>query len=434
MQVDLRWAPLLSLARIRNSADKVAAWAAILLGFSIPISSSGNGILVGLLAAMVVIGGRFREKLRVAAAHPTVLFGTALLAMTILGIGYGAAPLMERLDGFTSYYELLLMPVLITAFVDARVRHYGLVSFAASLTLVLCISYGLALGVVPVGWWPFGDAALAIPFTNRIDQGLLTAVGAFLFTAWSFHVRNPVWRAALLVLAVLAVGNVLFINAGRTGYVVLAALIVYGGFIVSRGPRQSLAMLALIAVAAIVVYHTSPSVHQRIDETISALLEGPPSVPNLDSTTERLMLGRTALAAFLDHPVIGLGPGVFPGLYAEAVGGTKFPEHGSAHSEFLQAAVQSGVIGLSLLIAMIVAQWREAGRLRDRFERMLLRATAITFTMSCLFNSFLLSHTGGHWWAWFTALLLASFHAPKNAVSSPSPGPADARIIGQPAG
>ena len=411
-----RVAPLLDLASIRKSADKVAAWAAILLGFSIPISSSGNGILVGLLAAMVLIGGRFRERLRLAVAHPTVLFGIALLAMTVLGIAYGTAPLLERIDGFTRYYELLLMPVLITAFVDPRVRHYGLVSFAASLTLVLAISYGLAFGIVPIAWWPFGTADLAVPFTNRIDQGLLTAVGAFLFAAWSFHVHSLAWRVVLSALAVLAVGNVLFVNGGRTGYIALAALAVYGGLIVSRGPRQALGMLALAAVAAVVAYQVSPQIQNRVDETVSALLHQPLVAPQHDSSTERLMLGRTALAAFLEHPIIGLGPGVFPVLYAEAVAGTGFRVQGSAHNEFLQAAVQSGVIGLGLLIAMIMAQWREAGRLGDGVERILLRATVIAFTVTCLFNSFLLGHTGGHWWAWFTALLLASIHTPNDTV------------------
>ena len=123
---------LTGTVHLQKIADRVAVWAAIVLGFSIPISTTGNGILVGLIAAALVMGGNFRHKLKLAVTHTTVLFGVALLAVTMLGILYGTASLYERADGFADYYELLLMPLLIPLFVDPRARRYGLVSMSVN--------------------------------------------------------------------------------------------------------------------------------------------------------------------------------------------------------------------------------------------------------------------------------------------------------------
>ena len=43
--------------------DRASRWGAILLGFSIPISVALDNLLLALLAALFVLGGRYRDKL-----------------------------------------------------------------------------------------------------------------------------------------------------------------------------------------------------------------------------------------------------------------------------------------------------------------------------------------------------------------------------------
>jgi uncharacterized membrane protein YccC len=51
--------------------------------------------------------------------------------------------------------------------------------------------------------------------------------------------------------------------------------------------------------------------------------------------------------------------------------------------------------------------WQNATRLPTITETMLARGILITITMGCLFNSLLLDHTEGLFFAWFFGLLFA---------------------------
>ena len=103
----------------------------------------------------------------------------------------------------------------------------------------------------------------------------------------------------------------------------------------------------------------------------------------------------------------GAGTGSFPSAYAEVNAGRHINESANPHNEYLLIAAQTGMIGLAALLYLFYTQWRLAARL-EPFYRDLARGLVITFALGCLFNSLLLDHTEGLFFAWMTGLCFAT--------------------------
>jgi O-antigen ligase len=74
---------------------------------------------------------------------------------------------------------------------------------------------------------------------------------------------------------------------------------------------------------------------------------------------------------FLEHPVLGAGPGLAPHYYthhAGVVGGKVRPGDRRSHNLFLQLAAETGVIGLSAFLFVIGIAFRGLERTRKRLE------------------------------------------------------------------
>jgi O-antigen ligase len=82
-------------------------------------------------------------------------------------------------------------------------------------------------------------------------------------------------------------------------------------------------------------------------------------------------MGAAALV-FLDHPVIGVGPGLFRYYYeeyAELVGLRVQAQERSAHDLYLQVAAEHGLLGLVCLLIILFITMRGLARVRKRWEK-----------------------------------------------------------------
>jgi len=109
-----------------------------------------------------------------------------------------------------------------------------------------------------------------------------------------------------------------------------------------------------------------------------------------------------------DHPLAGSGTGSFAKAYAEKTRGTGVDQPGNPHNEYLLVAIQTGLIGLALLLYLFWQHWRLAPRLAMPFDTHLARGLLLTIAVGCLFNSLLLDHSEGLLFAWMTGLLYSS--------------------------
>lgn len=389
-------------ARLGNGARYLA----IFVGFSIPISTALDNWLLGFILLLWLCSGGFQEKRAAIRANPVALAALAFLGLVFLGLTWSAGPLADGLVFVRKYSNLLLIPIFVTLFKEPEDRRRGLLAFAAAIGITLILSIGLAAGLIPGGGVITGDAHEPTVFKLRIVHNLLMAFACLLFAEFARASRGKVrWLWIALMLA--AVVNIMLMVKGRTGYVVLAGLVVL--YLISHLRWKGLVAAAvLVAAGSAGAYSLSESFRNRVLETRTEVADWHPGVANTTSIGLRLEFYRNSLAIVREHPWIGVGTGGFVKAYADLVQGGQMAATHNPHNLYLLVAVQFGAVGLVLLLYLFFQHWRSAGRLPTASDTVLARGVLLTLALGGLFNSLLIDHAESVFFAWASGLLFAA--------------------------
>ena len=389
-----------------SRADACARAFAIALGFSIPISVALDNILLVLLLVSWLASGGFREKFAAIKANPVALAALLLFGLLTLGLVYGTRNAGDSLRYWGKYGDLLFVPLFVTLFRSKQMREDGLRALGGALILSLIVSFiahtGLLFGNSLV---PPNSADAPVGFKYSITHSVLMAFGAFAFVLVARYTASRAARVALIGLALIAACNVLFIVFSRTGYVVLAALMLYF-FVTQFRWRGLIAGTTLGVILFGGAYYGSDMFQQRTNLAVSEMRDWRPDSPATSSIGMRMEFYRSSMSIILEHPLFGAGTGSFPAVYAATVAGKHMEDTVNPHNEYLLIAIQIGLVGLASLIGLFSIQWRLAARLEPLY-RDLARGLVLVFVIGCLFNSLLLDHTEGLLFAWATGLLFA---------------------------
>ena len=381
--------------------DRASRWAAVLLGFSIPISVALDNLLLALLAALFVLGGRYRDKLARIRGNPVALAAALLYAMILVGAFYGTASAAEARLYLGKYIDLLFVGVLLPVFADPDTRRRGLLAIAAAMLVTLAASYLGALGVLHGR-----PENPALVFKGQITQNLFLAVFAFALLVYAQHRSDRRMRWLLRAVAFIAVADVMFLGRGRTGYMAVIVLALYLFFVLARWRGVLAVALAALAIGAFSAVVPN-SLSARIGQAVSEVRQWQPGGQATTSMGIRLDFYYNSLAIFRAHPLLGVGTGGFEAAYAHADKDKNAGPVPNPHDEYFLVMGQQGLVGLALLVALFVTQWRSAPRLGDRGAALVARGLVLAMASGCLFNSFLLDHTEGLAFAWMSALLFS---------------------------
>lgn len=400
-----------------RSAERLGQGAAALIGFSIPLSVALDNVLLAAVAALWLAGGDFRRKLGVAAANPVALSALALFGLLAAGLAWGTRYPGDGPAYLLKYLDLLFIPVFAWLFRGAPARERALRWFCAGMIVSFVVAELAASGLLAGNPYLHRTAGYAVK--SSITHGLLSAFAALVFAL--LCAREPRWPQRLLygVLAAVAVKNVLALGISRTGYLVLTLLALY--FAWAHFGRRGLAAAVLIAAASFsALYGVSEQFRERVDTLIVDRGDWRARWTSRESVTIRLEWYRHSLGVVREHPVLGAGTGAFPRALTETV---KDPRLHAAnpHNEYLVLAMQVGLAGILLLFHLWWQQLRLAARLPTPMETHLARGLVIALATGCLFNSFLLDHTEGLFYAWFSGLLYAGWATPPSGMGPEVP-------------
>jgi O-antigen ligase len=383
-------------------AEQLARHAAAFLGFSIPISVALDNVLLALVALLWLAGGDYKRKLADIAANPVALAALALFGMLIVGLSYGVGPRGDGIRYLGKYSDLVFIPIFITLFRDTRTREVALRWFCVAMILSFAVAEVAASGLLVAN--PLLNRTPGHAFKFSITHGLLSAYAAFAFALLATREPRGPLRLLFAVLALVAVKNAVAIGISRTGYLVLALLAIYISFAYFRWRGLAAAALALV-LAFSAAYWQSEHFRERIDTLVVDKGDWNSQWPSRESVNLRAEWYRHSLDVVVDHPILGVGTGSFPKVLAEKQAGGAVVYPPNPHNEYLAIAMQTGLIGLVLLLHLFWRQWAVAPRLASPLETHLARGLVITLAVGCLFNSLLLDHTEGLLYAWFTGLL-----------------------------
>jgi putative inorganic carbon (HCO3(-)) transporter len=150
--------------------------------------------------------------------------------------------------------------------------------------------------------------------------------------------RKTSWKIFYFTVSVLCVTGNLFSYTRSTLYTQIFAFILF--FIFSKSRHKLKESLAVVGYF-VAIYLIDPGILGR-----SIIMAKADSLQQADI---RSVIWSTSFSIFKDHPVFGIGFGNFPEFYRSYL---KIPSeiYGHAHNDFLNVAVNAGVIGLLAFI------------------------------------------------------------------------------------
>ncbi len=340
------------LARHLRNGRQIAA---VFTAFSLPISTSGQAIGVGVLAVLCLLTldcSRFVATMRRPAANLPV----ALVILLLIGVSWSLLPLSGAVKWVNPYTKLLLIPLLMaTAFTPKQVLQIGL-GFLAGCLIVMIVSYTSMLW--PRGPWGFFNEP-GVPWKDNAIQSECFALCTFglLFAASRFWRHGERRRAgATVMLALLFFVNIFLLQISRTG--ALVALSLLGLLFVQIGGWRRAAIIGLpLLIVLVAGLWSLPGVQNRVAEISKGISQPSRSVDSI-STASRIDFWSKAWEFAKAAPIIGHGTGSIRPLYQSREAAAPSP-YGAAtadpHNQVLHIVLQIGLIGGSVLLAMWAA-------------------------------------------------------------------------------
>jgi len=355
------------------------------------------------------ISGAFNDLPRLVRNNRLILLLPGLFVVIALGMFHGEVPFSERARYLWKHDDLLLPLVFVPLLADARVRERALWAFGGGMALTLLMSLGLAAGWIPKSSWFHGGTANATVFKLQITHNILMAFAALLFAEVAVRCQVVWQRYALGLLAVCAVIDVFMLVQGRTGQIVLGLLILlwcdrrFGWRGVSGG-------LVVVVALLVVSFAVSPVFQKRVEKTVAEVKQAQIDAvaPKASSVGLRLEWYKYTAELIAAHPFIGVGTGSFAHAYDTMVTepGAVKPAH--PHNQYLLTASDLGVIGVGVLLGVFAWLWwwfRAGG---GHLAAQLGQGVVIAMAVGCVFNSFLIDHTEGLFFAWMVSVALAA--------------------------
>jgi putative inorganic carbon (hco3(-)) transporter len=178
------------------------------------------------------------------------------------------------------------------------------------------------------------------------------------------------WRRRLYLACLVCTGAGLALTFSRGALVALALSAPVAVLLGFLRLRQLFIAAALVGVAALAL----PQLGERLQSIGAVALQAaglsPGDLRAADGASRgRLTEMRAAGLIFLEHPLIGAGPGMAPTLYPEyamVVGGKVRATHRQAHNLYLEAAAETGLAGAMALLTCLALTANGLLKLRER--------------------------------------------------------------------
>jgi O-antigen ligase len=392
--------------------DRAAKYTLLAIGFFIPLSTALVNVGFGLLLLFFVFSGHYRDKWNTISRNPIALLCLGLFLLLSIGTLYSTATFQDATHVLMKYRKLLWVALLIPFLQDPQWRRWATAAFLAAMLVTLCLSYAHLLHA----WFiklPLDNATV---FKNHIAQNFLMAFTVYLLLHFSFNPQIKKWiRIFAAIAAIFAICNIFIFVQGRTGYVVLVALLMLIAW-QQFGLRGILVGTGIITLLLSTLFFASQSFQQRIIHTAQEV-ETYQTSNAITSAGLRLEFYKKTLQIIQLNPLIGQGTGSLANAYAnlttESTGASSVKTL-NPHNEYLMITAQIGIVGLLLFLYLLFQLWKQSYKL-PHDERQMAQGMVVAFATGCLLNSLLLDFTEGHWFAYFAAVFYATItNRPKN--------------------
>lgn len=395
---------------------------AVLTGFSIPLSTSFSEITTGLFMLCWFCSGNLKAKWNDIRSNLVALLSLAMFGLLLAGTTWSVESWSSAGRCVLKYREFVYVPMFLVVFRDARLRKVSISAYMLAAIILQGLTYYEKLTGED-----FGIASTTVDYVvakDRIIHSLMMAFLVYLaavrFAAITEKTAGSIafLRVLYAAIIVMSLYNILFMVQGRTGYVLLASLTAL--FLIERMGRRGVAFAAVIMCVGLWGgLKFSSMIRERVGQTI-VQLENQFGPERKHSPDPRMEFFANTVKLIRRHPFMGTGTGSFRAEYARQVAGTDDKPTSDPHNEYLHLATQLGIPGAAFFVVILGVQWFAASQLLPP-ERHVGRGVVLTIAVGSLFNSLILSITGGLIYSYFTAIAFAELTQPARAAAQTSP-------------
>jgi O-antigen ligase len=382
------------LTQFSSKTNTAGVFFIILSCFFIPFSTSLMGAAAILAAVFWLLSGKLFSLPKLMGNNPLVGLAITLFLLLVAGLVTTPAPLEDAFAFLKKYRELLYFAMVVSLIMDndgaARLAED---SFVAGCVVLLLLSYGIYFSIIPSE--RFGHSVV-----YHITHSFFMAILSFWCLQRIFESRQYIYLWLGLFLA--ATFNLFYIAPGRTGmlvYIALILLTVLQRLSWKKSIPAAVLVIAVIGITFVTSTNFSSRVREAVDEMTSYQAES-----SRTSLGMRFDWWQNSLTLIKEKPIFGHGTGSFKTVQAELIEGSDTKPTDNPHNEYLLITVQTGLVGLALFLALLVAQFLAACKLQPP-RRYLLQGVVVAMATGCLMNSFLFDSHPGHFYAFVSAIL-----------------------------
>lgn len=329
-----------------------ADWLAVAVAVSLPWSTSATGILVAIWLVVVLLTldiAAVRRELATAAGGLPVL----LCALAAVGMLWADISWSERLAGFGPFIRLPVIPLLLAQFRRSDHGMRVLIGFLASVIGVLIFSWMLVLfPALPWQTWEFG-----VPVKDYIFQSGEFLLCAFALSALAFAAgRARRWGlvTGLVAPAILLLANIASVATARTTLLVAPVFVLLLGWrqFRWRGVFGGAISFAILGTAVAI---ESPYLRARLETSVTQLRgyeSNSGSINGFNPTAVHLALLKQSVSIVRMAPFLGHGTGSIQQQFRSSPLAKSIPTVANPHNQILNVAIQLGLVGAVVLLAM----------------------------------------------------------------------------------
>jgi len=375
---------------------------AALMMLTLPFSTSIPIILSGILLFLWLLTFQFMELPELLRRNKIAAFSLAIFTGLLVATSYSNAPFREAISTWGKYREFFLFIVLLAFLRDAQHRKWSLYAFIAGSIGTLVISYAMYFDFVP-------RPAYAATLRSIITHSIMIALFAFFCALQVNKVTKTQTRVFWWLLLLVSIHNLYFVAMGRTGQL-LGLLMVLLYCFQHLNTRNSLILIASLTIFVFLFINYS-EIGFRISEGFTNVLDYNFDDPETETSMgKRLTFWKHSFTIIGESPWIGHGTGSFETEFKRIATADQYVTK-NPHSEFLALAVQMGIPGLLLFLGFLASQYPLSLKL-DNDSKWLAQALLLTIAITSIFNSPMLDHTEGHWFACLLALCFSPIASP----------------------
>lgn len=240
------------------------------------------------------------------------------------------------------------------------------------LLFIIATSCTIIYTLIHHSTYDFGEKAghwvMSPFFKDHTIYGAIIAMIIPLLFSWYFSEKYAPLIQISLIGIIIIVFFGLYFSYTRAAWLSIAIAIIVGLIIHFKVNFKLLLFLASVACIFLffqwdtIQMELARNTHEHTTEAFDERIQSAANVTTDASNLERINRWNCALSMFQQRPIFGYGPGTYALEYAPfqeaknlTIISTNFGDMGNAHSEYLGALAEMGLIGLLTFIAFVIA-------------------------------------------------------------------------------